>query len=365
MAKSSRASPKEPVSDEALKSAEALTQATATREQELHTREQAIADALGVPVQLKYGSDESGHAHLTINYQNVDQLDWLNKVLVGDQSEEESKLWARDGLGERIQKARTAAGLSIDDVSNALKITSSAVRQWELGRKFPSRTRLAAFATLTGTDLGWLQTAVSDAARLIDEAGRTLGSPAPILERHQIINLELPFADDFLKRTPWLWPSYPCSDLTFAFKVFDDKNAPEFQIGDLVAVDPKIEAEPGDMVIAVINGQLIFGKYGLRGLGDSEARQLLEQFRKRTLDAVDRLRSVAGEEETRSFLQGMIREMEQSIAAGEKGGERIQIIPLRAECPPVLLGSGDIVGTMLQHIRPRRITPSSAVLSRP
>jgi SOS-response transcriptional repressor LexA len=47
----------------------------------------------------------------------------------------------------------------------------------------------------------------------------------------------------------------------FAFRVWDDRNAPEFQPGDRVVIDPTCKPAPGDMVFAIAGGDLIFARY--------------------------------------------------------------------------------------------------------
>jgi transcriptional regulator with XRE-family HTH domain len=296
-----------------------------------------------------------------------------------DRSEE--KLWALAGIGDRIQRARLDAGMSIEQVASALNITSSAVRQWELGRKFPSRPRLEAFARFVGADLGWLQTAVSNVARLADESGRALGHPVPILERHQIATLaEVPFSADFLKQFPWAWPSYPCSDQTFAFKVFNDWNAPDFQAGEVVLIDPKVQPMPGDMAVAVADGddEVIFAR--IKGLSDADVRQLLGQLkeiirsrlveedpqaiRKSVQAAVERedhqaisktVQAVADREATISILEEHIEHYDQLLRVPGKSWAKslLQSVlqPLNPARPVTAVGSVRIVGVMVQHNR--------------
>ena len=224
---------------------------------------QSMEEVLEFLSEIEVGASES--EHLIIEYRTFNEPDGPTAHPVDKAPEDANKFWAQGGLSSRIQQARVDAGLSVDDVARALRITSSAVRQWELGSKFPSRGRLVAFSRLTGANLGWLQTAVSDTARLMDEFGRALGRPVSIVEPNQIASILPPFSTDFLKEVPWIWPSYPCSDGTFAFKVFNDWNLPEFQIGDLVVIDPKGDATPGDMVLAVVDDQIIFAKYAVIG----------------------------------------------------------------------------------------------------
>ncbi len=54
------------------------------------------------------------------------------------------------GIGSRIAAARTARGLSQDDLGSAAGVSRSAVAQWETGRATPLLVHLSALATALG-----------------------------------------------------------------------------------------------------------------------------------------------------------------------------------------------------------------------
>jgi transcriptional regulator with XRE-family HTH domain len=54
---------------------------------------------------------------------------------------------------------------------------------------------------------------------------------------------------------------FGCSGKAFAIEVFDTRNAPEFQREQRLIIDPAEQPQPGDMVLAFIDGDPIFGKY--------------------------------------------------------------------------------------------------------
>lgn len=63
---------------------------------------------------------------------------------------------------ERIAKARTAAGLSQQELAKRTKNTRGAVWQWETGKTQPRISTLEKIASATGVSVAWLQTGVSE-----------------------------------------------------------------------------------------------------------------------------------------------------------------------------------------------------------
>lgn len=74
-------------------------------------------------------------------------------------------------LGDRIRRARLAAGLEKREVAAALGVTEQSVGQWELDRSRPRdllRT-LKALGELTGVDPDWIAGFVRTGSRCFDE----------------------------------------------------------------------------------------------------------------------------------------------------------------------------------------------------
>lgn len=63
---------------------------------------------------------------------------------------------ARELLGPRLRRARESAGLSQEDVEQALGIAQTTVANYERGASMPSVMRAVALAALYGVTLDWL-----------------------------------------------------------------------------------------------------------------------------------------------------------------------------------------------------------------
>jgi transcriptional regulator with XRE-family HTH domain len=59
-------------------------------------------------------------------------------------------------LGDRMRKAREAAGLEQSDICKALRFSRSSASSWENGRATPRSYVIEQWADLTGVDLEWL-----------------------------------------------------------------------------------------------------------------------------------------------------------------------------------------------------------------
>ncbi len=93
-------------------------------------------------------------------------------------------------LTERIRAARVEAGLSQTDVAKALRISASAVNQWEQGfTKNIKLTHFFALAKLLGHDPRWLATGKAP-SRLRGTAATTPAPdfPAPTSEERALLH---------------------------------------------------------------------------------------------------------------------------------------------------------------------------------
>lgn len=67
-------------------------------------------------------------------------------------------------LHDRIRDARLASGMTQTNLAARLKITRSAVSQWEKGPIAPDRKRLGDISSILGVSVSWLITGHEDAA---------------------------------------------------------------------------------------------------------------------------------------------------------------------------------------------------------
>jgi transcriptional regulator with XRE-family HTH domain len=169
-------------------------------------------------------------------------------------------------LGSRLRTARERARLSLEAVGRHLGITAQAVQQWEKDRTTPSTERLTAVAQLTGVNLQWLITGLV-VSELGEQDKRYFGDIARGGRVVPKLSLARAVADP-IDRTAsaTVHTHFPCSQKAFAITIFDRSNAPFFEIGDTVVIDPDATPNPGDMILAVVGptAQPAFGKYTLK-----------------------------------------------------------------------------------------------------
>src|SRR5258706_5396204 len=191
---------------------------------------------------------------------------------------EKSNEGGENPVGDRIRQARQDAKLSLDAIGKELGVTGSAVSQWESGRTWPTWARLVRFAKLTGVTIQWLLVGEGD-----DGLGyRPMTIPRvtpteaidPKLDRSAIKKVGRPLED-------FVIPNFPCSTSALAVPVFDLRNAPLYELCDIVLIDPEVRPVPGDMVLAAIDPDpvAVFAKYVLgRSLRSQDAQLARAQY---------------------------------------------------------------------------------------
>lgn len=217
------------------------------------------------------------------------------------------------GLGQRLARARKQAELNQKDVAQQFGISSQAISQWESERTRPDSLKLAKLARLFHVRLEWLLDGSgpmhSEGPSPATEVRHT--ARVPVIDRVEAgdwTEVEDPFvvgsADEFLQT------DLEVSSSTFALVIQGRSMEPEFQPGDKVIIDPKIEPRPGDFVVAK---------------RDNDQGATFKKYRPRSLD--------------------------------EKGREVIELTPVNPDWPALMIDQdnpGHIVGTMVEHRRYRR-----------
>ena len=260
------------------------------------------------------------------------------------------------GWHKRIRLARENAGLSVDQAAVALGVSVSALRKWEGGHLFPSRENLLETAELYAVDMVWLLTGFS--AEELRIAEKIVGMrPLPVLSLGQVRLIEpgslLP---EWPEDTPAVIPSFPCSPQSFATEIFDHRNAPDFEVGDIVIIDPTVEPVHDDMVLAAVGPvrNHIFARYVLRGLDphvDQQVEQHITQIKERLRKATEVLVDVVGKEEVIRELLEMAKEFEEQRRTGPPDA---WLAPARGDPIPIRHSERCILGVMVEHRHPRR-----------
>jgi SOS-response transcriptional repressor LexA len=175
-------------------------------------------------------------------------------------------------LGSRLRAARKAARLTLAEVAHHFEHSLAAVQQWERDKTVPSSEKIIRFAKITGADLMWVMTG---AGQLGDEAmarerqpadGRTRAIPKLSLQQAA---RGTPKEGHALNGTALSY--FASSETAFSIVIPDSSNAPRFEVGDRVVIDPEVTPLPGDMVLGLAGDerQPLFRKYriesGARG----------------------------------------------------------------------------------------------------
>ena len=160
-------------------------------------------------------------------------------------------LASMESTGDRIKKARTRARLTQMDLAKAANVSRAAVAQWESDEtKHIRPENLFRIAPLLGCSAQWLATGKEATEPPNTTPGPELRAPVPLISWVQAGNWTEcmdPYppgvADERVS------PSTRVSACAFALTVRGDSMEPRFTEGDVLIVDPEIEARSGDFVI--------------------------------------------------------------------------------------------------------------------
>ncbi len=215
-------------------------------------------------------------------------------------------------LGQRLERGRKHAGMTQRQVADRFDISPQTISQWESENASPKSQRHAALARLFGVRLEWLLDGsgpMTEGDASVD-ATRDQGTAVPVIDRvraggwTEVGDPYAPGAGD-----EFLLTDLSVSPHTFALEVDGQSMTPEFQPGDKIIIDPKVEPRPGEFVVAKRDQdqEATFKKYRLRGYDD-------------------------------------------------RGQEIIELVPLNQDWPILVIDAenpGQIVGTMVEHRRYR------------
>lgn len=154
-------------------------------------------------------------------------------------------------FGERLATSRKNKKLSQEALARHLGVSKQAVSHWEKGANFPDNQKLPVLASLLNVRVGWLLTGTEKEGTNINTA--IAGAGGVLLfsfkEALDIKEAKKNNTDRFSV------PAYfDFSEKSFALKIEDLSMSPEYQIGDIVVIDPTITPEPGDHVCAKVHG---------------------------------------------------------------------------------------------------------------
>lgn len=169
-------------------------------------------------------------------------------------------------LGSRLRVARKAARLTLADIAQHFEHSEAAIQQWEMNRTVPSPEKLIRFARLTGADLLWVMTGNKDTeSDPLARAKEPLDGRNSAIPKLSLQQLADGAAKGKFASNDVTVAQFACSAASFSIAIADTSNAPRFEPGDRVVIDPEVDPVPGDMVLGVAGaGQKpVFRKYRL------------------------------------------------------------------------------------------------------
>ena len=157
-------------------------------------------------------------------------------------------------LGSRLLRLRTEKKLTQANIASALGITSSSVTQWEQDSYQPRGKNLIALTKILGCDVNWLLTGQSfpePDKQQKEKTKYTLKNKTvfPVVSWNEVIKFHrsLPLKQPIKAYYP---SPIECSEKTFILKITRNNMIPTFTEGELIFVDPKVEAIDGKYAIA-------------------------------------------------------------------------------------------------------------------
>jgi len=168
----------------------------------------------------------------------------------------------RGTIGSRLRDARKERGFTLEKVGKFFEITPQAVQQWEKDVTVPDAERLDRLAKLLEVDVGYILTG----AVLLEHTGNISVRSVFHLGGRAVPRLTLKDVTEqrfYASGGNYLHTHFPCSEGSYAITIEDASCADEYMQGDSVVIDPDLRPDPGDMVLAVVNGEAIFRRFKL------------------------------------------------------------------------------------------------------
>lgn len=172
-------------------------------------------------------------------------------------------------LGTRLRALRKQRKLTQGQLGKAIGVSDVTVGYWERDFNVPGGKSLTKLAQYLGVNEGFLLYGHEEKANVAPAAPN--GLQIPIISYVQA-GAWSPECDarNLDGTVDYILTSEFHSNSTFALKVQGKSMEPEFVEGDVIIVDPELQAGPGDYVVAKNGGdEATFKKYRARGISEN------------------------------------------------------------------------------------------------
>ena len=190
-------------------------------------------------------------------------------------------------MNERIKARRKELKLTQSAVAKAIKVSRVSITQWELGDTSPNGANLDKLSKVLKTTAEWLLYGISGSISGIIPEPET-PQDVPLISWVQA-GICTEIIDHF--QTGDSIEHYPCPEKhskdTFALKIVGESMSPDYVPGEIIYVDPEVEAASGSCVVVRQNGdteatfkQLVFdgNKKYLKALNPNWPNPIIEML---------------------------------------------------------------------------------------
>ena len=162
-------------------------------------------------------------------------------------------------IGQRIRQKRKELKLTQQDLARKMKdVSHVAISQWESNTTKPNAENLYELSMVLGCDFGWL---LKGEGTNVSAAVNLDTTKIPIISYEQLKNWDVSHPLDINQESEFIMTSTRSSESAFALKIIGDAMAPDFIEGDVIVIDPTIQPQRGEFILAKCNDAVYFRKY--------------------------------------------------------------------------------------------------------
>jgi SOS-response transcriptional repressor LexA len=181
-------------------------------------------------------------------------------------------------IGELLRKRRLALGLRLQDVCHRVEelggsVDHSGLSRIESGKRWPNEDTLNYILKALQCTLEVLFMLTSSTNGL---SPATIGTrKLPLINEKQVTDY---INNNNFESDNFVYTERNLSLKAFALDITDDSMSPRFNKGEAVVVDPEVEPEPGDYVVASVGINSYLRQYKLRGLDSFDLAPLNDVY---------------------------------------------------------------------------------------
>lgn len=166
-------------------------------------------------------------------------------------------------IGARIRQRRLRLGWTVQKLATLAGIDGGFLSKLETGKANGSWETYIKIAGAMGISV---ETLIVNKSNV--EAAPLDWREIPILEYNEASSWTIDSALAQLGQHETIMTNLEHPQSTFALRLRDDSNAPQYQPGDIVVINPAIQPKPGRMILASNNGDSIFAQYRDSGINE-------------------------------------------------------------------------------------------------